>query len=73
MESIEGGRCDAGAIMGIGLGVAGVISIFVAPPTAFWIVPAGTAAGIGLGQALADCIDISVTHQPKPTCGVECQ
>ena len=62
MEKIEGGLaaasdCDAGDIFDIGLGVVGVVGLFAFPPSAFWTVPAATAAGVGLGKAIADCID----------------
>jgi len=55
VQSINGGGCSAGDILGIGLGIAGVVALFVAPPSAFFIVPASTAAGISLGQS-ASCL-----------------
>lgn len=55
VEEINGGGCDAGDILGIGLGIAGVVALFVAPPSAFFIVPAATSAGISLG-ASASCL-----------------
>ena len=55
LEDLNGG-CDAGDIFDIGLGIAGLVGIFVAPPTAFFIVPAATGVGLGLGKAISDCI-----------------
>ncbi|MFN6089313.1 MAG: class IIb bacteriocin, lactobin A/cerein 7B family [Cyclobacteriaceae bacterium] len=56
MSQINGGKADAKSILGLGLAVIGVVALFVAPPTAFFIVPAATAAGIGLGSAIDDVI-----------------
>ena len=54
---VNGGTVDAGDILSVGLGIVGVVALFVAPPSAFLIVPASTAAGVGLGQAISGLFD----------------
>lgn len=56
MENIEGGACGAGDILAIGLAGASIALLFAFPPSAFFLVPAGTAAGISAGQAIAGCL-----------------
>lgn len=56
MEVLEGG-CDVADGFGIAMGIAGVAFVIAFPPSAFWIVPAGTVAGAGLGAAIGGCIN----------------
>lgn len=57
LVTIQGGACDAGDAFAIGLGVASAALLIALPISAFWIVPAATVSGIGLGQAISNCIN----------------